>query len=1162
MKKWLAILLAACLLMTAFPVTAFAAENNSAAAAANPTSGVTGDCVWTYDEDSQTLTVSGSGAMANYQDSTVVPWFQWQGKIKYLVIENGVTTIGDSAFAFCGGIGYADLPESVTAIGNEAFKSTGVTSVWLPEGLTSIGVSAFRECAKLWQINFPESLQSIGQAAFVGTAMQGAVLPSSSVQIGYYALGYDKNAKKTDGFTLTGKAKSTAQGYANSNGFTFIDIDAQQYALRVYMGRAVNLVTGEVASKARAGERFRIEKHPDNYFNLTGYTSDELTLEERDGEWYFTMPDNSATVYVDGAYAKRLTVNFNGADSVPLEPAAYTYFMNASQTMRNRRLADLGDGAATFDLNSDGTADVRIERYRAVRLNTATVAKSIVFADKGAAYAPVSFVFAGEVIDSAAVTVTLPEAGDSYDYNTDSAEVYVYDDRFTVAEAKWYNEWGIAPPAFEGGEKYFVDLLLRPKDGYVFSGDTRVTAHGEGMLDGTACPVYEWLSNGDIRVSTMSVYVPGDAHAIYMEGGMAADHEDEHNSFRALTDAKAGEVVWLSIGTDNVPEGSYVVPSTLQYTSDDVIIEGEAQPFFIMPDEDVQINITYETDKQVNGVMDLRGGKRFEAMSYGDSSTDYCKSQAYGVSALLHNKSAAFLMEDYAPLGKTIEKFDIDGDETFDIGRDGDAYFLLDANSLSSPTGQLTLSLSHEDSLLLPMRSLKLIFAEPTVQKHTITVNNGLATSDGVHRLTEAYPGEQVYLEPDVSLMHRAFVVQNTFEATSADVSINNEGDTFFVMPDRDVTVDVTYETRPLLEGVMDLSSGSYTADTGERYAVSEDYGMYFILQATAFRSQSGMDSEGHFTFRFDLDNCGGYDVGYDSTAHTYTLLDENSLRPASGRVTLRLPDSGYYTVPMHELTICLTSAGEGQVKHRITVNGGVAASEKSYSYLIAAQYPGEMVYLLPDDTVVPDDKYIHHIDCDASEELQWCDGGDFCFIMPDSDVTIDFTVRTFDKSPCTLDFSSGDVYTPGDPRSDEIAEAIEAGAAKTETVDEDGGSFVRYDVDGDGKFDIKRSGDTYTLLHHDFTGFITLTCDRQQALYLPVYPITIVFTQPLKGDVNSDGRVDIADATALQRALAEFSDALLDFDNSSVSYACDVNGDGCVNVHDVTALQRQLAEM
>ena len=116
--------------------------------------------------------------------------------------------------------------------------------------------------------------------------------------------------------------------------------------------------------------------------------------------------------------------------------------------------------------------------------------------------------------------------------------------------------------------------------------------------------------------------------------------------------------------------------------------------------------------------------------------------------------------------------------------------------------------------------------------------------------------------------------------------------------------------------------------------------------------------------------------------------------------------------------------------------------------------------------------------------------------------------------------------------------------------------------MDGDGKFDIKRSGDTYTLLHHDFTGFITLTCDRQQALYLPVYPITIVFTQPLKGDVNSDGRVDIADATALQRALAEFSDALLDFDNSSVCYACDVNGDGYVNVHDVTALQRQLAEM
>ncbi len=78
----------------------------------------------------------------------------------------------------------------------------------------------------------------------------------------------------------------------------------------------------------------------------------------------------------------------------------------------------------------------------------------------------------------------------------------------------------------------------------------------------------------------------------------------------------------------------------------------------------------------------------------------------------------------------------------------------------------------------------------------------------------------------------------------------------------------------------------------------------------------------------------------------------------------------------------------------------------------------------------------------------------------------------------------------------------------------------------------------------------------------MPFYPLTLVFSKPKRGDVNGDGKVDIADATALQRALAEFDGAWLDFSNGNVRYACDVNDDGSVDVRDVTGLQRMIAEI
>ena len=74
--------------------------------------------IWTLD-DSGNLTLSGSGEMWNY--SYYVPPFKDYG-IKTVTIGDGITSIGESAFAHCSGLTELTLPNSVTSIGEKAFS--------------------------------------------------------------------------------------------------------------------------------------------------------------------------------------------------------------------------------------------------------------------------------------------------------------------------------------------------------------------------------------------------------------------------------------------------------------------------------------------------------------------------------------------------------------------------------------------------------------------------------------------------------------------------------------------------------------------------------------------------------------------------------------------------------------------------------------------------------------------------------------------------------------------------------------------------------------------------------------------------------------------------------------------------------------------------------
>lgn len=134
-----------------------------------PTSGTCGEnLTWALDGEG-TLRIAGEGAMEEYQWNGDVPWYQSRDKVKAVVIENGVTTIGNYSFYRYENMTSVTIPESVTTIDDAAFYNcTGLTSINIPDGVTAIGDEAFSNCSSLTSVTFvgDSQLTTIGRSAF------------------------------------------------------------------------------------------------------------------------------------------------------------------------------------------------------------------------------------------------------------------------------------------------------------------------------------------------------------------------------------------------------------------------------------------------------------------------------------------------------------------------------------------------------------------------------------------------------------------------------------------------------------------------------------------------------------------------------------------------------------------------------------------------------------------------------------------------------------------------------------------------------------------------------------------------------------------------------------------------------------------------------------
>ncbi len=164
--------------------------------------GESGECgenlTWSF--STGTLTISGSGAMSDFLESTMAPWYSLRDQILRLELPQGLTEIGDLAFYGCDKLMIVYIPDSVTRIGKYAFaECEGMTMLTLGKAVTRVEECAFSDCVSLTSLRLPESLQIIGMKAFYRCeSIPAIIIPAGVKSIGMSAFAYCKSLVTAD----------------------------------------------------------------------------------------------------------------------------------------------------------------------------------------------------------------------------------------------------------------------------------------------------------------------------------------------------------------------------------------------------------------------------------------------------------------------------------------------------------------------------------------------------------------------------------------------------------------------------------------------------------------------------------------------------------------------------------------------------------------------------------------------------------------------------------------------------------------------------------------------------------------------------------------------------------------------------------------------------
>ena len=274
-------------------------------------SGQDGNITWNI--ASGTLTISGTGAMKDYDYSnSAAPWIAHMSFVRKVVIQEGVSTIGSSAFALCTSVTSVEMPENITSIGGNAFSGcTGLlsinvdennnvyksidgvmfskdgnvlyiypggkanTSYTVPDHVTEIGYGAFLNCGNLVKVEISDGVQTIGRESFLNCQnLDTVIIPASITAIESSAFKYCNNLKTVE-VQWQAPLPVSADVFPDITNAKLIVPDGTKAA---YEAMGVWKDFGTIAEKSTTGNK-KID-------------ANEVNISIRNGQLFVNSPDN------------------------------------------------------------------------------------------------------------------------------------------------------------------------------------------------------------------------------------------------------------------------------------------------------------------------------------------------------------------------------------------------------------------------------------------------------------------------------------------------------------------------------------------------------------------------------------------------------------------------------------------------------------------------------------------------------------------------------------------------------------------------------------------------------------------------------------------------------------------------------------------------------
>ena len=198
----------------------------------DPYSGKCGnDATWHYDNDTGALTISGTGSISDFS-GTDFPWKAFKDSIRTVVIADGITAIGSSAFRQCGNLTKVELPSSVTKIGTYAFYGDSELAEAALGNVTQIGDYAFCGDAKLAEAAL-ENVSKIGSYAFQNCSGIASAALTSVTEIGQNAFdgcsGLTSLSLGSESTAVASMGTKAFQGCSSLTNVQFINVEIISY---------------------------------------------------------------------------------------------------------------------------------------------------------------------------------------------------------------------------------------------------------------------------------------------------------------------------------------------------------------------------------------------------------------------------------------------------------------------------------------------------------------------------------------------------------------------------------------------------------------------------------------------------------------------------------------------------------------------------------------------------------------------------------------------------------------------------------------------------------------------------------------------------------------------------------------------------------------------